>query len=170
MAFVHYVHWEVNLADKDSMERKVFLLPIELVARLKAYQTESGIVSEVEAVRRLLDTALQMRDNVETILEKLEAKFEDEKDLRVLATDVLTRHPLVKSVNFGDAECSFELKDGFWGKTTWNGELYIKEPGANYDDWSDYKRIRSNRRLKQKTSANGWDARSSADMDDEIPF
>lgn len=156
------------MADKDSMERKVFLLPVELVARLKVYQTESGIVSEVEAVRRLLDTALQMRDNVETILEKLEAKFEGEKDLRILATDILTRHPLVKGVQFGDTDCSFDLKDGYAGQITWNGELYFREPDSNYDNWTDFKRLRNERRKKKAVSS--WDTRPSNDLDDEIPF
>jgi hypothetical protein len=156
----------VSLADKESMERKVFLLPSELVVRLRNYQVQSGIASEVEAVRRLLDTALQMRDDVETILDKLEARFESEKDLRVLATEILTRHPLIKSVSFGEADCAFELKDEFWGRITWKGDLFVRYPDSSYDDWTSYKHIKKQRLLNAPRQAK----QPSSEMDDEIPF
>jgi hypothetical protein len=164
------------VADKDSMERKVFLLPSELVARLRQYQADSGIVSEVEVVRRLLDSALQMRDTIQTIMEKLKARYAEEKDLRVLASDVLTRHPLVTNVSFGDSEMTFSLQDKFRGRIDWKGDLYIGYPDSGYDDWTTYENYL--RSIQPKSAApksparavGGWDSRPSNDMDDEIPF
>ncbi len=83
------------MADKEGMERKVWLLPAELSDRIRVYQTDLGIPSEVEAARRLLDSALQMRDTVDDIAQRLKARHAEEKDLRGLARDVLTSHVLV---------------------------------------------------------------------------
>src|ERR1700681_1721560 len=79
---------EGAMADKEEMERRVYVLPVEQLERLRAYQSRNGISSEVEAVRRLLDAALQMRDTVPDILRKLKSRFANEKDLRVLARDI----------------------------------------------------------------------------------
>ena len=51
---------------KDGTERRVYMLPANLLERLRAYQVSQGIGSEAEAARRLLDTALQMRDTART--------------------------------------------------------------------------------------------------------
>ena len=42
-----------------------------------------------------------MRDTPQDILKTLKSRYADEKDLRVLAKDILAAHPLVESVNFG---------------------------------------------------------------------
>lgn len=41
-----------------SEQRRVYVLPAELVDRIRAYGHETGCRSEVEAARRLLDDAL----------------------------------------------------------------------------------------------------------------
>jgi hypothetical protein len=78
-----------NMADKEATERRVYVLPREQLERIRAYQSNSAIGSEVDAVRPLLDSALQMRDTPQDILRKLKSRFADEKDLRVLARDIL---------------------------------------------------------------------------------
>ena len=85
---------------KDGTERRVYNLPGNLLVRLRAYQTGQGINSEAEAVRRLLDSALQMRDSASDILIMLDNRFSSERDLRVLASEILTRHSLVTEINF----------------------------------------------------------------------
>lgn len=42
-----------------------------------------------------------MRDTPQDILKTLKSRYADEKDLRVLAKDILAAHALVESVNFG---------------------------------------------------------------------
>lgn len=87
-------------SDKERTLRRVYVLPTELVDRISAYQEEMGLPSEVEAARRLLDIALQVRDTVETLLEKIRSRFEQERDLRMIAREVLSSHALVRSIEF----------------------------------------------------------------------
>lgn len=113
------------MADKDGMERRVYVLPADLVDRIKAYQASQGIGSEVEAVRRLIDSALQMRDTVVDILKTLESKFADEKDMRVLARDVLTNHALVTQISFGETGgVTFRVRSGEYGMLDTRGRIY----------------------------------------------
>ncbi len=104
------------MADKEGMERKVWLLPAELSDRIRAYQTDLGIPSEVEAARRLLDSALQMRDTVDDIAQRLKARHAEEKDLRGLARDVLTSHVLVTDIMLGDNDVTFRSRSGHYGR------------------------------------------------------
>jgi len=86
--------------DKDRAQRRVYVLPNDLVDRVVAYQSAMGLPSEVEAVRRLLDSALQHRDTLPQILDRLRERFKTEKDLRILAAEVLMPHALITSVRF----------------------------------------------------------------------
>ena len=167
------------MAEKDTTERRVYNLPVELLERLRAFQATQGIATETEAARRLLDSALQMRDTIQTIMEKLKIRFGEEKDLRVLASDILVRHPLVKNVEFGDADVTFSLQDKFRGQITWKGSLFIAYPESGYDDWVSYESyLRSIEPPKSTSSTakaptaskSSWDAKPAVDLDDEIPF
>jgi hypothetical protein len=115
------------MTDKDLTERRVHVLPKELLERLRAHQQRKGISSEVEAVRRLLDRALQMEDTVGDILNKLKAKFVGEKDLRVLARDVLATHVLVRRMYYEDNVISFDLADGSGGQINGEGKILSME-------------------------------------------
>ncbi len=51
-----------NLAEIDgTARRKVYVLPNEMVERVRQYTKDKGIPSETEAVRRLLAKALDAR-------------------------------------------------------------------------------------------------------------
>lgn len=141
------------MADKEGMERKVWLLPTELSDRIKAYQTDQSITSEVEAARRLLDAALQMRDSVYDLLTRLRARYMDEKDLRILARDLLVNHPLISTMSFEEMSVTFELKNGDRGKLNKSGETYWIAAFDNVNDW---------RKWPQPSKG--------GDLDDEIPF
>ena len=150
---------------KETTERRVYNLPPDLLERLRAYQLSQGISSEVEAARRLLHTALQMRDTAKDILNTLAAKYTDEKDLRILAGDVLSKHILVSHINFTERGVSFTLKGGESGLIEENGTLYYSHSGAHEDDWTHYRRKESE--TKGRPS---WDDDKGGDLDDEIPF
>ncbi len=47
--------------DTTIMQRRVYVLPKEMVERIHAYGHDTGCLSEVEAVRRLLAEALNAK-------------------------------------------------------------------------------------------------------------
>ena len=97
----------------DNFARKVWLLPTELSERIKAFQASQGIVSEVEAARRLLDSALQMWDTPLDILRRLQASFQVHGNVRSAAADVLARHAQVARIEFPDGNSlTFDLRSG----------------------------------------------------------
>ncbi|WP_172493415.1 hypothetical protein [Gluconobacter oxydans] len=100
------------MADKDGMERKVYLLPKELVDRIKAYQKDFGLPSEVEAARRLLSEALQSRDSMAQILLQVRESFKKFKNIRSVAKEVLIDHINIKNIEFHDDHIFFETKGG----------------------------------------------------------
>jgi len=156
---------------KDGTERRVYMLPAGLLERLRAYQVSQGITSEAEAARRLLDTALQMRDTVADILNTLETRFVEEKDLRVLASEVLAKHFLVSEVSFKESDVSFKLRNGERGQITASGSLYSSPADAMDDDWSSYRRKPGYLLATQKPPAGpSWEPSKGGDLDDEIPF
>jgi len=110
------------VAEKEATERRVYVLPQELVERVRKYQRDTLISSEVEAVRRLLDTALQLRDDTQSILDKFHNRFSSEKDLRVLSRDILGVHPLVDSIQHTNYSVIFSLKNGDKASFTISGE------------------------------------------------
>ncbi|WP_139221071.1 hypothetical protein [Methylobacterium brachiatum] len=99
------------MAEREETVRKVYVLPTELVERINLYKEQHHLDSEVEAVRRLLDIALLHRDSTISILGKMLSRFKTEKDLRVLARDILSTHPLVDSINYFPGALTFSVKD-----------------------------------------------------------
>ncbi len=162
------------MADKEATARRIYVLPAEQLERIRAYQSDVGIGSEVEAVRRLLDAALQMRDTPEGILKKLKSRYADEKDLRVLAKDNLAPHALVESVHFADDGVWFWLKGDVRGKIGTDGTTYIGHGSEHDNGWNVYPppppRARSANTLPSRAAAPSWDAPRGGDLDDEIPF
>lgn len=142
------------MVDQPEPERRIYVLPPDLLNRLRAYQAAEGLPSEVEAVRRLLDTALQMRDTVGTILESLKTRQAEERDLKVLAKEVVG-HALVESVEVKGGALMFKLSTGDVGQIDRNGRLAYgdNEHNLNYYTPSD----------KQSKTM-------KSDLEDEIPF
>lgn len=127
------------MPDKEGIQRKVWLLPDELSDRIRAFQLSQGMGAEVVAARFLLNSALQMRDTVPDILRKLSGLHATEKDLRLLAKNVLATHPLVTSVGFEEDSVWFSFSDRAHGKIDRSGGVYI---GARQGDrsliWAPY--------------------------------
>lgn len=155
----------VNKDGKDGMERRVYVLPTELLERLRAYQAANGIASEVEAARRLLDSALQMRDSIQDVLNKLAARYREEQDLRVLARDVLVTHPLVQDISITDEEMTFKLRNAWQGMIKNDGGLFIANPGQDY--MHVYHAPQPDGQAAHGGSSQGA---ATSDPDDEIPF
>jgi hypothetical protein len=151
-------------------ERRVYVLPTEQLERIRAYQAADAIASEVEAVRRLLDVSLQLRDTVPDLLKKLESRFASERDLRVLARDILALHPLVVNVNFTDGAVSFGFKGDDYGMIDSGGITFRSNTGEP-GDWEVYPRPET-RRARAAGGVPSWDAPKpkGSDIDDEIPF
>jgi hypothetical protein len=160
---------------KDGTERRVYNLPASLLARLRAYQVSQAITSEAEAARRLLDYALQLRDTVFNILQTLDARFADERDLRVLASEILTKHMLVTQVEFDETSVSFTLRNSQSGKIDSDGEVFYQDAGENSDYWTNYRKVKGRFPHEKAlaapriSSSPPWEP-ASGDLDDEIPF
>lgn len=150
---------------KDGIERRVYNLPSDLMVRLRSFQVSQGISSEAEAARRLLDSALQMRDDVHGILKSLKAKFNEEKDLRVLAGDVLTKHSLVVTVSIEHNSVEFVLRNGDRGKMDAKGDIQFGDSDAPSDHWNSYASPSVRRAAPPK-----WETKTAAELDDDIPF
>lgn len=139
--------------DKEKTQRRVYVLPNELVDRIVAYQTEMGLQSEVEAARKLLDEALKSRDDWRSITRRFKEKLAETKILSDIAKDVLIGHPLVTSVHFEPSAVRFSLSSGETVEINGLGVVSASD-GYNND--------------LELNPENG--GAFSRDLDDDIPF
>lgn len=150
--------------DKPTTERRIHVLPIELLDRIRAYQSENNIPSEVEAVRRLLSEALQARDTIDDIMKQVRAYFRQDRDLRTLAREVLSGHILVNRIDIEDSEVRFGMRNGDAGSIRRDGSM---KTGSITDDGTVW--LKSDWPRTPDRSAGGWDSPGN-DLDKEIPF
>lgn len=139
--------------DKKQHQRRVYLLPNELVDRVVAYQEMVGLASEAEAARRLIDEALKSKDTYKTILERFRAKLKDVPVLAEAAKDVIVGHPLVTKIEFMPEYIAFNLKDGF------NASIRANGYWAAFDEY--------NNPVDQYPAAK---RQAAPNLDDDIPF
>lgn len=121
-------------SDKEKGQRRVYVLPNELVERIVAYQTEMGIQSEVEAARRLLDEALKSRDNWESITRRFQERLKETKLLPEIAKDILMGHPLVSDIGIRQSSITFQLTSGESVTIFGDGTAQAKDRHGR--DWS----------------------------------
>jgi hypothetical protein len=107
---------------KSGTQRRVYVLPNELVGRILAFQRDTGLPSETEAARRLLDEALKRRDTYESIIDRFLNRFKEIRILSDVAKEVLAGHPLVSTIRFEDDAIDFRLINGC--------KITIKNDGA----------------------------------------
>ena len=138
---------------KEKTQRRVYVLPAELVERIVAYQNELGLGSEVEAARRLLDGALKSRDTYSTLIARFRSRLLETKIPAEIAKEVLVGHPLVKQISFRDDHIEFAMKDDLTVTIWTDGRYRVEDEGSNCIDQSP-------KPLRQHSS----------DMDDDIPF
>ena len=113
-----------HATDKPATERRIHVLPVELLERVRAYQAANAIPSEVEAVRRLLSEALQARDSINDIMNQIKNYWYSSRDLRSISRDILSSHILVSKIEINDDDLCFSLKGGNAGKITKSGKMY----------------------------------------------
>lgn len=155
---------------KDGTERRVYNLPADLLEGLRAYQVSQGIASEAEAARRLLETALQMRDTVDALTAKLKSRFAHERDLRALNKEVLAAHPLITKILLNDTSVTFTMRSGDIGQINTSGHIF-KGTDENYlEQVVDRPTYRSRSMPPQSSGKPSWDTEKGGDLDDEIPF
>lgn len=120
-----------RIPKEPETERRVYVLPKELLDRMRAYQSENNIPSEVEVARKLLDEALQARDTLDSIMIKVRDAYESERDLRMVAKNVLSGHLLVKRLIIDDNYIKFGLKNGEAGTLYYSGKLFKGRVGRD---------------------------------------
>jgi hypothetical protein len=138
---------------KAGTQRRVYVLPDELVNRILEFQVEKGIPSETEAARRLLDDALKSRDSYRTITQRFLDRLKELRIYSEVAREVLAGHPLVENITFQDDMISFRLKDGM--------NVTISDFGVRVEDRDGRDIEWPEPRPKKKPAA---------DIDDDIPF
>ncbi|MDU0339557.1 hypothetical protein [Bosea rubneri] len=150
--------------DKKLHQRRVYLLPNELVERVVAYQEMTGLSSEAEAARRLIDEALKSKDTYKTILERFRARLKDIPVLSEAAKDVIVGHPLVTKIEFMPDYIAFTLKDGF------NGSIRANGYWAAFDEYNT--QVEQYPPAPEEPKSGGTFGRQSkkSGLDDDIPF
>ena len=134
---------------REKAQRRVYVLPNELVDRIVAFQEEKNYPSEVEAVRKLLDEALLHRDTASTIITRFRDRLRSLRMPAEIAKDVLVGHPLVSEMTFGKQSITFTLSGYDSYRIFEDGSVEHKEPfEKNWEPWM----------------------KSFKDEDDEIPF
>jgi hypothetical protein len=139
---------------KEKTQRRVYVLPAELVDRIVAFQNETGLTSEVEAARRLLDDALKSRDTYKTILTRFLSRLAQTRIPSEIAKEVLVGHPLIQRIKFIDDGIEFGMKGGFEITISKDGKYVVLDENENLVEQSS-----SRKPLKKRD-----------DFDDEIPF
>ena len=137
---------------KEKTQRRVYVLPAELVDRIVAFQNEVGLGSEVEAVRRLLDGALKSRDTYTTLITRFRSRLAETRIPAEIAKDVLVGHPLVERIAFRDDRIEFEMKEGLSVTISIDGKYQVVD-GNN-----------------QLVESGPKPNRRPTNMDDDIPF
>lgn len=156
--------------NREKPQRRVYVLPAELVERLSRYQQELGLTSEVEAVRRLLDSALKSRDTYETLIERFVERLKSVRDLREPCKEVLVDHPLVTSIAFSDEGVEFRMKAGYEITIRKDGGVSVLDDDRNRVPYPKKTvSVLGNFGRSSETDRSGG-GRLSQQLDDDIPF
>lgn len=114
--------------------RRVYVLPNELVDRITAFQAERGLSSEVEAVRKLLNDALQSKDTPEILLKRAMERMKIIRVTSEVAREILVGHPLVSEIKFENDDIDFWLKSAGHYKINYKGELF-RDADSSGNGW-----------------------------------
>ena len=144
--------------DKEKGQRRVYVLPHDLVERIVEYQNEMGIASEVEAARRLLDEALMRRDDWRSIAKRFKERLTETRVLTDIAKDVLIGHPLVSKVAFKTNSVEFSLSTDENVEINKSGEVTAQDEHGRYMEYEP--------KSKMRVTGSSF----AVDMDDEPPF
>ncbi|TGP24893.1 MULTISPECIES: hypothetical protein [unclassified Mesorhizobium] len=118
--------------DKAKTQRRVYVLPTELVDRMVAYQQEMGLASEVETARRLLDEALKHHDTALSITRRFQDRLKETRLLADIAKDVLIGHPLLSTLRMELDRIEFTLTRGDQITVHADGRATIVDPETSW--------------------------------------
>lgn len=147
--------------EKDLVEQ---LLPPGMVWRVERYKNSAGLNSNEEAAKRLIKFALEERESTKDILEKLHENYKKEKDLRILARDVIASHGAMTNIRYGKDFVWFETTADESGAIDKKGTLYFSDQARGWDCGMEYYIPQS-----EQPEADLWNS-TDPDLDEEIPF
>jgi len=105
---------------KGETERRVYNLPADLLARVRAYQAAIAAPSEIAAVRRLLTDALDRRETLEQVIGRAADVITTGGTLREAAQSI-GAHPLLQSFAFVGNSLRLKTVDGEEAELAENG-------------------------------------------------
>jgi len=121
--------------DRTLLEQ---LLPPALIWRINRFRTSTGLPSNEETAKRLLKIALDEIESTKDILDKLSDSYKKEKDLRILARDVIAAHSSVARIEYGSDYIWFRTKNGESGAIDKKGKLYYSDDARDWDCGMEY--------------------------------
>lgn len=125
------------LQNYEENNGRVYFLSKAVTNRLERFQKENNYSSQIQAIEEILNDTLQKKDNGRNILNELHNAFQTEKNLRILAKDILSSHLLVKNIVIEDNKfIEFTLTDGSQGKMLKDGKMLYKH--SEKDNYSIY--------------------------------
>ena len=90
-------------------KRRVYVLPENLVARIVEFQKTTGMTSEVEAVRKLLNEALMASETIDQISDRVLMLIEKKQTLSDALKEVVVGHPKVLNIFFDKISASIQF-------------------------------------------------------------
>ena len=132
---------ENNMASPtDDAQRKIYVLPKELVERIVNFQRKHGYPSEVEAVRHLLNKALLFSQTPDELMTDvyfyLDDAEDDAKAIENMVKDVLMGHPLVSILSIQKNGYFITLENGDEYKIGKNGGMIeVKIDTGEWAKW-----------------------------------
>ena len=132
---------ENNMASPtDDAQRKIYVLPKELVERIVNFQKSHRYPSEVEAVRYLLNKALLFSQTPDELMTDvyfyLDDAAGDAKAIEDIVKDVLIGHPLVSILSIQKNGYFITLENGDEYKIGKNrGMIEVKIDTGEWEKW-----------------------------------
>lgn len=119
-------------------QRRVYVLPDELLQRVMDFAMEKGLASESEAVRRLLDEALRKRETYREIIERMVRRMSEVPTIAEAAQDVLAAHPLIRHLRYEEDDgVKFGLRDGMEIEIDGNRHVAIRDAEGSRVPWKN---------------------------------
>lgn len=128
---------ENNMASPtDDAQRKIYVLPKELVDRIAKFQRRHGYPSEVEAVRHLLNKALLFSQTPDELISEVVCCLDDARATENMIRDLLMGHPLVATLTIQKNSCFVTLENGDEFQIGRNEQgLKKKLPSGEWSGW-----------------------------------
>lgn len=132
---------ENNMASPtDDAQRKIYVLPKELIGRIVKFQRKHGYPSEVEAVRYLLNKALLFSQTPDELMTDvwiyLNMAAGNAKTTEEMVKDVLMGHPLVSILSVQKNGYFITLENDDEYKISKNGRMIeVKIDTGEWAKW-----------------------------------